>query len=273
MPPPTLSIIILTWNTSGVTKKCVDTIKKYLQGITYQIIVADNGSTDNTAKLLGKRSDLTYFNTGGNLGFARGNNAALKHAKGKYLLFLNSDMEIFDSSLTDMFDFYKNNQQIGAIGPAFINPDLSPQGSVFPPQTITNAFKEFWLGKAAYSKFIPRSRLPQPAWSISGGAILISQKLFRQIGGWDEKYFFFFEDLELCRQIWARGYQVYFYPKCAVIHRHGVSGKNLAPSATQWRRLIPSSKIYHGIYYHYLLNLVIWSGQKWQKNFHSLCQK
>lgn len=262
---PTLSIIILTWNTAGITKKCVDTIKKYLKGICYQIIVADNGSTDNTAALLGKRSDITYFNTGANLGFARGNNAALKHAKGKYLLFLNSDMEILDSSITKMLKFFIKNKDIGAIGPAFLNPDLTPQGSVFPPQTISNAFKEFWMGKKSYSKYVPSTDIPLPVWSVSGGAILIRKELFQKIGGWDEKYFFFFEDLELCRQIWARSFKVYFYPLARVLHRHGASGKSLAPSPTQWHRLIPSSIKYHGYLYHYLLNFVIWSGQKWQK--------
>jgi len=265
MSVPQLSIIILTWNTSHITQNCVNTIKKNLRGVSYQIIVADNGSTDDTATVLGKRTDITYFNTGGNLGFARGNNAAIKYARGQYLLFLNSDMEILDSSLTKMLALFKKNKQIGAIGPAFLNPDMSPQGSVFPPQTISNAISEFWLKKSAYSKYVPPSNVPLPVWSISGGAILIRKKLFLKIGGWDQRYFFFFEDLELCRQIWARGFQVYFYPMCQVIHRHGTSGKSLAPLATQWHRLIPSSKLYHGVFYHTLLNLVIWSGQKWQK--------
>jgi GT2 family glycosyltransferase len=262
---PDLSIIILTWNTAAITRKCVDTIKKYLKGISFQIIVADNGSTDNTATLLDKITGVTYFNTGGNLGFARGNNAALKYAKGKYLLFLNSDMEIIDSSIANMLEFFRKNKNIGAIGPTFLSSDLSPQGSVFPPQTIQNAVREFWLGKAAYSKYVPQTNTPLPVWSISGGAVMIRRSLFDKIGGWNEKYFFFFEDLELCRQIWARGYQVYFYPACRVIHRHGTSGRNLAPPANQWRRLIPGSIIYHGFLYHHLLNLVIWSGQKWQK--------
>jgi GT2 family glycosyltransferase len=265
MSSPDLSIIVLTWNTALITEKCVNTIIKNLKGVKYQIIVADNGSTDNTSSVFSNRNDLTYFNTGSNLGFARGNNAALKYAHGQYLLFLNSDMEFLDSSLTKMLAFHKKNLEIGAIGPSFLNPDLSPQGSVFPPQTISNAFREFWLKKPSYSKYVPQGNTPLPVWSISGGAILIRKKLFDKIGGWDQRYFFYFEDLELCRQIWASGFQVYFYPTCQVLHRHGSSGKSLAPSATQWHRLIPSSKLYHGVLYHTFLNLVIWSGQKWQK--------
>ena len=94
---------------------------------------------------------------------------------------------------------------------------------------------------------------------------MIKKSLFNKIGGWDKRYFMFFEDLELCRQIRKLGYKIYFFPSCHLIHCHGASGKALADSANQWRRLIPSSKIYHGLLKHYLLYLITWSGQKWKK--------
>ncbi|MDP4009685.1 MAG: glycosyltransferase family 2 protein [Candidatus Shapirobacteria bacterium] len=260
-----LSIIIPTWNTADITIKCVQTIFSNLKDVDYEIVVVDNGSSDDTVEKFKKIKNVTLIENGSNLGFSKANNVGVKQAKGEWLLFLNSDMELLDNTLNDMVLFAEKNN-VGAIGPMFLNIDLSPQASVFPPQTAINAFKEFWLSiPSAYSKYIPDSNSPAEVSNISGGALLINHDVFKEIGGWNEKYFFYFEDMDLCRQIRQINKTIYYYPKCKVIHRHGASGINLASSANQWRRLIPSSKIYHGKFNHYLINLIIWSGQKFQR--------
>jgi len=260
-----LSIIIPTWNTAEVTLKCVKTLQKFLGKIDYEIIIVDNGSSDNTIQVLSKVRDLILIKNKNNLGFAKANNQAVKQASGEYFLFLNSDMELIDNSIIEMLSFIEKDPQIGAVGPQFLNIDLTPQASVFPPQTSINAFKEFWLGKKAYSKYLPNLDSPSKVWSISGGAFLIRANLFKKVGQWNEKYFFYFEDLDLCRAIRKKNKSIYFFPKCKVIHRHGFSGQKLADSANQWRRLIPSSIKFHGFIRHYFINFIIWSGQKWQK--------
>jgi GT2 family glycosyltransferase len=262
-----LSIIIVTWNTADITVRCIQTIKKNLQNLNYEIIVADNGSTDDTVIKLKKECGVAVIENKANLGFGKGNNIAAAKAKGNYLLFLNSDMELFDNELKNMFDYINSHPNIGLIGPKFLNIDLTDQGSVFPPQTLLNAYKEFWLGQKTYSKYVPQSKTPLEVFSVSGGAVMIKQSLFEKIGGWDKRYFMFYEDLEICRQVKKMGYKVFYYPQCRFIHRHGASGKSLANANNQWRRLIPSSKIYHGNIKHYLLFLITWSGQKWQKLF------
>ena len=264
---PSLSIIIVTWNTADITLKCIQTIKKYLKGISYEIIVADNGSVDDTVLKLRKEGGVNIIENKANLGFGRGNNIAAATAKGDYLLFLNSDMELIDNKLVDMFKFIDSHSEIGLMGPKFLNIDLTNQGSVFPDQSLSNAFKEFWLGQNTYSKYVPSDDKPIEVWSVSGGALMVKRSLFEKIGAWDSRYFMFYEDLEMCRQVRKLGLKIYYYPGCRFIHRHGASGKALAPTANQWRRLIPSSKIYHGIVKHYLLFLITWSGQKWQKIF------
>lgn len=260
-----LSIIIVTWNTANITIKCVQTVKKYLKCLNYEIIVVDNGSSDNTVALLKKEGGVVIIENKANLGFGKGSNIAASKAKGNYLLFLNSDMELLDNELKNMFDYINSHPNIGLIGPKFLNVDLSEQGSVFPPQTFCNAFKEFWLDQNTYSKYVPQSKTPEEVFSISGGALMIKRSLFEKIGGWDKRYYMFYEDLELCRQVKKLGYKIFFYPQCRFIHRHGASGKTLADTTNQWRRLIPSSKIYHGTIKHYLLFIITWSGQKWQK--------
>ena len=251
-----LSIIIPTWNTATITLKCVQSIKKHLPALNPQIIVVDNASTDNTLNLL-KKENITLVNNLKNLGFSKACNIGAKKVTGEYLLFLNSDMELIDDSLTNMLKFLHKNSQIGIIGPKFLNPDKSSQASVFPPQTPINAIKEFWFGQKTYSKYIPKGQTPVSVWAISGGAILIKKSLFQEINGWNEKYFMYFEDLDLCRTLHRHGKQVYYYPSCQIVHRHGASGKNLADSDNQWRRLIPSAKKYHGLLTYYIITLII----------------
>jgi N-acetylglucosaminyl-diphospho-decaprenol L-rhamnosyltransferase len=263
-----LSIIIPTWNTANTTLKCIKTIRKYLLDIDYEIIIVDNASTDNTQSLLSKITKIIYIRNSSNLGFSKANNIGFKNSSGKFLFFLNSDMELIDSSFLSMINYLENHPDIGVIGPRFLNSDMSPQGSVTPPQTVFNAFKEYWLKKKySFSKYSPAGNLPIKVWSISGGAILIKRDDFTIMKGWNEKYYFYFEDLDLCRQIRKMHKYIYFFPICTVIHHHGISGKNVSNTDNQWRRLIPSSKLYHGLFVHYLLYLIIWSSQKFWNIF------
>ena len=186
-----ISIIIVSWNTAKITLKCVQTIKKYLSTLDPSIIVVDNASTDNTIKLLSKEH-ITIIKSPTNLGYATACNLGANHSKSKYLLFLNSDMEFIDDSLSHMLKFLSKNPRIGLIGPQFLNPDLSVQASVFPPQSIINAIKEFWFGQPAYSKYTPTSSLPSSVFAVSGGAVLISTKFFNKIGGWNNQYFMYY---------------------------------------------------------------------------------
>lgn len=263
-----ISIIIVTWNTAQITQKCVDTINRYIPG--QEIIVVDNGSEDNTVKILSKVKNVKIVENKANLGFAKANNIGLQYATSDYIIFMNSDIELIDSSILNMLEYLKKNPNIGIIGPKFLNPDLTPQASVFPPQTAINAFKEFWLGqKNSFSKYIPQTNQPVKVSYISGGCLASQKDFFESIGKWNEKYFFYFEDMDLCRQINRISKDVFYYPQCQIIHRHGASGKKLASKKDQWRRLIPSSKKFHGLIKHYFINSIIWSGQKWQKFVHS----
>ena len=263
----TLDIIIVNWNTAVTTKKCVRSILKHIKDISCQITIVDNASTDNSLVLLKtiKSNRIKIIKNSKNLGYAKACNIGSSHSKAKYLLFLNSDIELTDNSLIKMFDYLSKNLQIGLIGPRFLNPDQSVQSSVFPPQTVKNAIKEYWLDQQTYLKYTPRSKKPISVWAVSGGAVLIKNSFFKKIGGWDEKYFMYFEDLALSQKVHHHQKQVYYYPQATLVHHHGQSGKSLGGTKDQWKKLIPSSKIYHGLLKHYLLFFILWTGQKWQK--------
>lgn len=259
---PQLSIIILTWNTGKITRICVDSLIKHLKNITYEIIVVDNGSTDDTQEIFSKLTNVKYINTGSNLGFSKGNNIGANKAEGDYLLFLNSDME-YITGLEQMLEYLKHHSNIGLIGPQLLNTDLTAQGSIFPPQTVSNAFVEFWLNQPAYNKYYLNT--VSKVNSISGGAILLKHSLFKKIGGWDEKYYFYFEDMAMCRTIHSLNLNVVYFPDCRFVHHHGASVKKITGNDSGTLRLIQSSKIFHGNIEHLLINFIIWSGQKIHK--------
>jgi len=262
-----LSVIILSYNTANVTLECLHSVQKYLPKKDTEIIVVDNASTDNTIPLLQKENIKLIINQT-NLGFSKGNNIGAKMAVGEYLLFLNSDIRLLDNSLLSMLDYLRLHPQIGAIGPRMLNPNLTPQASVFPPQTILNAFKEFWLDIPSYQKYLPPTNTPTSVFAISGGAFMLSKKLFEAFGGWNEKYFFYYEDLDFCRFLHRQNLEVVYYPSAQVVHHHGASVRKAdSKSQKSWRRLIPGSIAYHGSLKHYIINCIIWSGQKFHRIF------
>ncbi|MEK7470407.1 MAG: glycosyltransferase, partial [Patescibacteria group bacterium] len=241
-----LSIIIVNYKTSELVKACVTSIKKYPPKTSYEIIVRDN-SVDN-------------------VGFAKGVNLGIKKAKGGYILLLNSDTLVKKGSLDKLLEFAKSRSDAGVIGARLLNKDGSLQESASHSPTIWSAMREYWFGeKGNFGLYAPKSGMPTEVDSVVGAAFLITPQALKKVGGLNDKYFMYFEDLDYCRKVKRAGLKVYYLPEAEVIHYLGASGKNIAVSDNQWRRLIPASKIYHGTVVHNLINFILWTGQKFGK--------
>ncbi|MBI2268191.1 MAG: glycosyltransferase family 2 protein [Candidatus Blackburnbacteria bacterium] len=262
-----LSVVIVNYNTGELLGKCVDSVKK-TAGFA-EIIVVDNASTDGSGRAL-RNFQFSIFNfqfieNKKNLGFARAVNQGIKKAKGEYILLLNPDTVVEPKAIDNMLQFAKLEPSVGAIGARLLNPDGSVQGSVMHFPTLLRAIREFWLGEnRAYSKYVPKGNMPAQVETVVMAAFLITPECRKRVGYLDERYFMYFEDLDYCKRIEQAGLKVFYLPSSQVVHYHGVSGRSLAGSVDQWRRLIPSSKIYHGVLKHYIINFVLWSGQKLQ---------
>lgn len=262
-----LSIIIVSFNTKKLTLACIDSIIKSKPKLKYEIIVVDNASTDGTVEAIRKSKILAtkykILINKVNLGFSKANNIGINVAKGKYVLLLNSDTEVTKHSLDKLVNFAKKNPDAGVIGPKLLNTNGSTQNSVFKFPTVIRAIKQYWMGQSGYfTQYAPKSRKSVEVEAIVAAAFLITPKALRKIGLLDERYFMYFEDLEYCHQVKKSNLKVYYLPTAEVVHHLGASGKNLSDKANQWRRLIPSSKIYHGLLKHYLISFILWSGQK-----------
>lgn len=254
-----LSIIIVNYNTKKLVLDCIDSIKKHKPKIDYEIIVVDNGSNNP----IGPSSDYRLIANKENLGFAKANNQGIKVARGKYILLLNSDTEVKNGSIERLFEFAENHPEAGVVAPKLLNQDGSPQGSIFRLPNIFTAVRQYWFGeKGLLDKYFIDSSSSSEVEAVSMAALLITPQALKKVGVLNEKYFMYFEDLDYCRKLKEAGLKAYYLPDAEVIHYHGKSGEKLAGGEDQWKRLIPSSKLYHGLFKHYLINSIIRTGQK-----------
>ncbi len=271
-----ISIIIVSFNTKNLTVQCIKSVFKEGSKLEKEIIVVDNGSVDDSVKEIEKLkiknrklgSKIKIIVNSENLGFSKANNIGIKEAKGKYILLLNSDTVVKKGSIEALLEFARKKKDAGAVVPKLINPDGTTQASVFRLPNIKRAIEQYWLGKEKLlDKYYPEGNTPSIVESAVMAAFLITPKTLKMVGLLDERYFIYFEDLDYSRRIQEKGLKIYYLPSAEVIHYHGASGKNLIDERNQWRRLIPSSKIYHGTLRHYLFNFILWSGQKWRNFF------
>ncbi len=264
-----VSVIIVNYNTKDLTKACIESVMNEGSKLDFEVIVVDNNSKDGSVKelkkLWRKYKNLKLIENKENSGFSKANNQGAREASGKYILLLNSDTVVKRFSFKKLIAFAEKKEDAGVVGARLLNPDGSLQASCFYFPTIKNAIREYWLGQEGlFEKYAPKGNKPVEVEALVGAAFLITPKALQEVGLLDERYFMYFEDVDYCRRVWEKGLKVYYLPEVRVLHYHGESGKKLADAANQWRRLIPSSKIYHGVFYHTLLNLVLKLGQKWK---------
>ncbi len=271
-----LSIIIVNLNTKDLTVGCMRSIEKEAKDLSFEVLLTDNGSTDGSVEALRSitkekywKNRFTLILNDKNTGYAKANNQGIKKAKGKYILLLNNDTIVHKGSLQALLKFAEKTPDAGVIGSKLLNIDGSLQSSCFRFPTIGRAIREYWLGeKGLFEKFAPQGKAPVTVDAVVGAVFLITPEAKKRVGILDERYFAYFEDIDYCRQTWKRGLKVYYLPGSVITHYHGATFKKLASEeAVRWRRLIPGSKIYHGLIKHYIINAVLWLGQKWQKLF------
>ena len=243
-----LSIILLSYNTASLTKNCLESIiKETAEAINYEIIVFDNASSDETASVIKslelKHSRVKYIQSNENLGFAKGNNQAVRHAKGKYLLFLNTDTVVLDNAVAKLSKFYKENEStMHFLGGKLLNKDLTNQPSCGPFYSLPVVFAALFL-KGDYWGLTRSSpdNLKKTDW-VSGACILTRKDIFFKVGGFDEKIFMYMEEIDLLYRAKKLGFTTYFYPESRFIH---------FGSASSAVRIHPIIQVYKGLIYFY----------------------
>lgn len=230
-----VSIIIVNYNTQKLTKNCIAAIFYHTPKNCFEVIVIDNASTDGSCDVLSNLGfqNYHYVYNEKNIGFSRANNRAALTASGNYLFFMNSDMVFVNDVVSSLFEKIHHNPSIGIIGPKFLNPDGTLQVSCRNfPGVVFGMTKFFPFLK----RFLPEENLDyyqdqrdysveQTVDTVSAGALMISKKLFRDIGGFDEFSFMYAEDADICRQVRGLGLTVVYDPSGVLIHYGGQSSR------------------------------------------------
>lgn len=227
-----ISIIILTYNSSLYIENLLTSItKRYQKNITQkdlEIIVADNGSTDDTVKIVKKfKTGVKLLENGGNLGFAAGINKGVGVATGDILLFVNPDANLADGDLMDVVGEFENSK-VGIVGGEIRSGDGRRELSCGKFYTFFNIFLlSLGLEEVARVRFAPKRK--RYVDFVSGAFFAIKRDLFLKLGGFDEHFFMYIEDQELCFRVKKEGYQVLFCPFATITHQgQGSSNRTFA---------------------------------------------
>lgn len=215
-----ISIISVNYNSKEYLEKLLSSIEKHLKSNDIELIVVNND--EKKLKLRQSSIKVNIVHKGKNIGFGTASNIGAQKAKGEWLLFANPDIEFIDASLKKTIDFLNKNKNVAIIGPQII------QFSTKNPQPWTSG------EKTSLTQILFRNTIGKP-WNkktstsvdwVSGTALLISKKQFSNIGGFDEAFFMYFEDQDLCLRVKDSDKKILFYPDFKILHHDGKSWNN-----------------------------------------------
>jgi GT2 family glycosyltransferase len=231
-----LSIVILCWNDLKVISDCLRSIYATTRKTEFEVIVSDNGSTDGSVEHIRREFPrVQVIENGRNLRFAKGNNVAIQASRGEYVLILNPDTIIQEEALDGMVEYADQHPEAGAFGCRVV----FPNGVVQPVQRPIFTLRSEWcwaLGLGILARFTEwfhsgsyanwHGETERSVGWLAGCFILARGELLRSLGGFDERFFYYYEDTDLCRRIWESGHSILYTPKFTITHLGGQSTIN-----------------------------------------------
>ncbi len=216
------SIIVINYKTPQLTINCIRSLFALPNKEEFEIIVIDNASEDGSVEAIRAEfsSKIQIIGNKRNLGFAGANNQGAALSQGSFLLFLNSDTIAHNDFLSQCLNLFKQNEKIGVVSPRLKLEDSQAQKNafgLFPTllRLITQATKK--------EQIIPEgTKVLKTDW-VSGCALIIRRELFEKIGGWDDHFFLYFEDIDICKRAKQEGYEVVVNLESEITHLGGKS--------------------------------------------------
>ncbi len=234
--PPRLCIIIVNYNTGELLSRCLDSIRAQRQG-DCRVIVVDNASVDESVELV--RSgypEVRLIANDRNLGFAAANNQAIEETNAEFLFFLNPDTELQPGCLVEIMAFMAAHPEIGMAGPAIINSDGSHHS------TVEDSYpgSHYSCGEV--------DDLPGDIAWLLGAALVVRRKVIADVCGFDERFFLYAEDIDLCLEIRKKNWSLGYIPTAKVLHLEGQSEKR-APFAEVIERKVRAELLFFNKHY------------------------
>ncbi|MFX0201394.1 MAG: glycosyltransferase family 2 protein [Candidatus Hodarchaeota archaeon] len=234
--PLDLSVIIVNYNTADFLVRCLNSVASQ-SGIDSEVIVVDNCSQDGSSELLKNNfSWIKLITNDRNLGFSRANNQALKMCSGKYVYYLNPDTEVRPDAFKAMVDYMESRPDIGLAGTRIVNPDGSLQ------QSVENRYPG-----QKYAVLELKDLTKDIAW-VLGASMIARRELIQALEGFDESFFLYGEDLDLCMRIRKAGWSIGYIPDAVVVHWGGQSERDSLPVEVWEKKFKAESIFYHKHY-------------------------
>jgi N-acetylglucosaminyl-diphospho-decaprenol L-rhamnosyltransferase len=228
-----LSIIVVNWNTRELLRQCLRAVQETIEGITYEVIVVDNGSTDGSREMLRAEFPGTVLiENVENQGFARANNQGIRASRGRYILLLNSDAVLRPGAAARMIREFETHPTTGVVGARLLNPDGSFQASYADFPTLRGEFLLLTrLSRIVYGPTFPSyperaSRTRREVDWVFGACLMIRRTAIETVGLLDEEYFMYTEETDWCFRVRRAGWSVVYLPDAEVVHWSGQSAQN-----------------------------------------------
>ncbi|MBP9732123.1 MAG: glycosyltransferase family 2 protein [Candidatus Magasanikbacteria bacterium] len=229
-----LSIIMVSWNTAEFTKKALASVFKETNGFEYEVIVVDNNSSDLSVSMIQKEFPLVrLIENKENVGFGKANNQGMLIAKGDYFFLLNTDTLISDSAITKLVNYLDLYPEVTCVGPRLLNTDGTFQHACRRnlPNPVSAFFHLFGFTKIftknrvvnTYKKYVDNPDITEPVEAISGAAMMFRRNVYEVIGGFDEDFFMYGEDLDFCKRVFDQGWKTVYVSESRITHFGGGS--------------------------------------------------
>lgn len=256
-----ISIIIVNYNTCEITRKCIDSIFEHTEGVTYEVIVVDNNSSDNSREVLSNYPGIRFIQNDKNEGFGRANNVGFGFSTGKYVLLLNSDTYLLNNAVKCFYDeFEKKDSSVACIGSKLMLPDGSPNHSF---QNLPSLKRDFInLFEIYLHPFHVRfDDLDERDYDeietfkvgyITGADLCIRKEVIDQYGFFDPDFFMYSEEAELQHRYASKGLCSMIVSSPKIVHLEGASGIKRSFRTKKMYftgRMLYSKKVYNGLEY------------------------
>jgi len=254
-----LSVIIPTWNRRALLGECLASIQAHTTGLTYELIVVDNGSSDCTVEMIQRGfPSVRLIRSDRNLGFAAGCNEGMRQAAGRYFALVNNDTLLRENALGRLVSFMEEHPGAGAVGPLLRNHDgsvqrsalrgfITPGTALLGGEFLARFVRRLSPGAARWcaEMVVSPDGVPEPcqvAWVV-GACIVVRREAVLQAGGLDENIFMYAEDMEWCYRLKQNGWSVWYDPEASVVHLDHLATKDSAER-------VVSQNVAHQIYFY-----------------------
>ena len=265
-----LSVVIVNYQTFELTRNTINSIFEYSYPFSYEILVVDNASTDDSLSKLQDyfKDKVTFIASKENNGFAAGNNQALRVAKGRYVLLLNSDTIVWENTLEDIYNYMEKHTDVGASGCRVLleNGDLDKACKRSFPNVKNSFFRLFHIPTNSKDDNYNLDDLPDDEIyeidCLTGAFMFMRAEALNEAGLLDETFFMYGEDIDLCYRIKKAGWKIIYYGESKITHLKGASSKKQKNKLIYefYRAMYIYYKKHHASESSFLVNIVVYIG-------------